>query len=135
MEIATLYHFTIAALAAAGGLQLIQLLIADVAGIKNGHNPGVTIKADHDKFHFRSARTVANMNESVAIFILFALAGILAGADPAWLGRLAWGYTLARVLYAVCYWFNIKKLRSTMFGISLLALAGMGVITLMALPG
>lgn len=135
MEIATLYHLTIAALAAVGGLQLIQLLVADVAGIKNGHNPGGAIEPDHESFHFRSVRTVANMNESIAIFMLLTLAGILSGADPVWLGRLAWGYTLARILYAGCYWFNIKTLRSIMFGISLLALAGMGVTTLIGLLG
>jgi len=40
MESFEQYHSAIAAFAAVGGWQLIQLLVADVAGLKSGHVPG-----------------------------------------------------------------------------------------------
>ena len=135
MELVSLYHTTIAALAAVGGLQFVQLLVADAAGIKSGHKPGSSPEANHQKFHFRSVRTVANTNESLGIFIVFALAGILGAADPKWLGWCAWAYVIARAVYAMCYWFNIKTLRSVVFGVVLLALLGMGITLLKAFLG
>jgi len=128
MENIALYHHTGIAMGIAGGLIFIQLLVADIAGMREPHTPGAPIKADHNSFIFRSHRTLGNMNESIAVFILFTLVGILSGADPQWLGRFALGYTGARTVYMLCYWFNLQMVRSIFFGLSLLALLGLGLI-------
>lgn len=135
MEIFASYHLTGVAMGAAGILLFIQLLVADVAGLKVPHIPGAPIEPDHKSFWFRSTRSLANMNEGVSIFIIFTLVGILSAADPLWLGRLAWVYIIARTAYMLCYWFNIKLMRSVFFGISLLALLGLGGIMVGGLMG
>ncbi len=106
----------------------LQLLVADIAGIKAAHVPGASIEANHKSFLFRSSRALGNMNESIAIFILFTVVGIFSGADPLWLGRFAVFYVAARTAYMLCYWFNIKLARSICFGLSALALLGLGVV-------
>ena len=68
-------------------LMLVQLLVVDVAGIRVGHVPGSAVTGDHGQFFFRAARAHANTNESVAIFILAALFGILLQASPGWIDR------------------------------------------------
>lgn len=135
MESFVLYDLTIKAMTAAGVLQFVQLLVSDGAGLKSGHKPGGNIEANHKSFHFRSVRTVANMNESIAIFILFAVGGILAGANPEHLGLFAVGYVGARAIYVLCYWFNFKLSRSVIFGVSLLMLLGMGITLVRSLLG
>ncbi|MCF6237233.1 MAG: MAPEG family protein, partial [Candidatus Marinimicrobia bacterium] len=89
MEAIQAYHLTGISIGAVGALLLLQLLVADIAGMKNAHIPGAPVPADHKNFWFRATRSLANMNESVAIFIIFAVNGILSGADPTWLGRFA----------------------------------------------
>ena len=133
MESIAAYHLTELAMGAAGGLLFLQLLVADIAGMKVPHIPGAPIEPDHDSFIFRASRALGNMNESASIFIIFTLAGILSAADPVWLGRLAWLYIVARAAYMLCYWFNIKLLRSAFFTLSLLALLGLGVVMTMGL--
>ncbi len=128
MESISAYHLTGIAMAAAGGLLLLQLLVADMAGMRAKQMPGMPIEPNHENFLFRASRSLANMNESIAIFIIFALIGILSGADAKWLGLGAWIYIAARTAYMLCYWFNIKLMRSVFFGISLLALLGLGVV-------
>ncbi|PHR61219.1 MAG: hypothetical protein COA43_04370 [Robiginitomaculum sp.] len=127
------YTLTIKTIAAVGGLLLVQLIIADIAGIKSKHNPGSTVTADHNSFLFRATRVLGNMNESVMIFMAFAIAGILSGADPVLLGRSAMVYALARACFALCYWFNIKTARSIFFGVGAIALFVMGVAVIMSL--
>lgn len=126
MEQIAAYHMTGVAMAAAGILLFVQLLVADIAGMRVPHIPGAPIEPDHSNFIFRAHRALGNMNESVGIFIIFALVGILSAADPLWLGRIALGYIAARTGYMLCYWFNIKLMRSVFFGLSLLALLGLG---------
>lgn len=128
MENISAYHLTGLAMGLTGGLLFLQLLVADIAGMKGSRVPGAPIEPDHNNFLYRASRTMGNMNESVAIFIIFTLVGILSGADPVWLGRFALLYVGARALFTVCYWFNIKLLRSVCFGVSLIALLGLGVI-------
>ncbi len=135
MEIFAAYHLTGVALGTAGALLLLQLLVADIAGMKVPHIPGAPIEPDHNNFLFRAHRSLANMNESVAIFIIFALVGILSAADGLWLGRLSLVYVAARAAYMLCYWFNIKLMRSAFFGISLVALLGMGWVMMRGLMG
>ena len=128
MENIALYHQTGLAMGLAAALLLLQVLVADVAGVLAKHTPGEMPAVDHSKFHFRSTRAFSNMNETIAVFILFALIGILSGANAVWLSRFAWVYLLARSAYAICYWMNWKLARSVMFGFSVLGLIGLGIV-------
>jgi len=119
------YSPTILAMATTGGLLLLQLVVADVAGIRAGHTPGTPIAADHRDFLFRAARAHANTNESVAAFVLLALFGILSAASPAWINALAWTYAGARFSHMICYYAGFQVPRSVSFGIAMTALVGM----------
>ena len=132
MEIASDYALAMGATGAMAILLLIQLIIADVVGIRARHVPGSPVPADHSDALFRVTRTVANANESIAIFILAIVFCVFSGASPLYTGYAAVAFVLARALYAVCYYFNVQLLRSVMFGISLVALAvmiGVGLMT------
>lgn len=121
----TLYLPTLGALGTLGGLLLVQLLIADLAGIRSGHRPGTPVEPDPARFLFRAVRAHANTNESVAIFILLALFGVFSGASPLWLNGLAWTYLVSRVAHMLCYYAGWALARSASFAVSLLALFGM----------
>ena len=122
------YQTTVLACGALASLLLIQLLIADVVGITSKHVPGTLVEASHDNLLFRVSRTVANANESIAVFILIVLFCVFSGADATYTGYLAWAYVISRVAYALCYYFNQQMLRSLCFGISLLLLLVMLIV-------
>ena len=122
------YATTIWAMGIMGGLILVQLLVLDLAGIGSGHVPGAPVSADHGSFFFRATRAHANTNESIAAFVLLALFGILHNAAPGWLNLLAMIYVAARIAHMVCYYLGLGILRSTAFGIALIALVGMLVV-------
>lgn len=122
------YENTILALGAMGVLMLIQLLIADLVGIKSKHLPGSVVSTNHSILLFRVTRTVANTNESIAIFILAVLFGIFSGAQPIYMAYVSWGFVASRIIYAVCYYTNQQILRSITFGVSLLCLLGLFVV-------
>ena len=128
MDLAQTYPMTVAALGALAVLMFCQLLVADVVGLRSKHIPGSPVPADHDNPLFRTSRTVTNTNESIAIFILAILFCMLSGAPAGTTAYAAWAFVIARFLYAVCYYSNLQLLRSTMFGISLIALAALLVI-------
>ncbi len=132
MESISNYSSSVLALGGFGLLYFAQLLILDVAGLRAKHEPGSVIDGGHDDFLFRANRAHANTTESVGILILFALFAILGGADPTWTARALWAYVVARSLHAICYYLNIKALRSVAFALSLAALGslfGIGIIT------
>lgn len=124
--LAGVYALTLSAMVAAGFLFLVQLVIADITAIRAGHKAGFPIPANSDSFLFRAARSHANTGESIPAFALFAVAGVMAAADAAWLGGFAWGWVGCRVLHMAFYYGNQKLLRSTAFGVSLIMLIGMG---------
>ena len=128
MDIAQSYSMTVAALGALAVLMYCQVLIVDVLGLRARHVPGSQVPADHNDPLFRAGRTVANTNESIAVFILGVLFCVLSGASASATGYAAWGFVLARLLYAFCYYLNAQLLRSVMFGLSLLAIAVLLVI-------
>lgn len=125
MNVSTLYHPTIAAMASIGALLLLQLIVADLTGIKAKHKPGHPIPPDSRSFLFRAARAHANTNESIAIFMLFAMTGMLAGANPAWLNNLSWAYVLCRAVHMAVYYLGWFLPRAIVFGLSLFVFAGM----------
>lgn len=119
------YAPTIWAMGALTALLLIQILVVDVASIKGKHPPGMPVAADHKDFLFRAVRAHANTNESIAGFVLLALFGVLSAASPAWLNGLAWVYVIGRLGHMLCYYADLKLLRSTSFSIALAALVAM----------
>ena len=132
MELLQTYSTTIAALGALALLMFFQLLVVDVIGIRSGHSPGSVIPPDHDNLLFRVSRTVANTNESIAIFILAVSFCMLSGAPASTTGYAAWAFVIARLCFAVCYYANLQLLRSTMFGVSLMALAALLAVGFLA---
>lgn len=129
------YSPTIWALFATAVLLLVQIVVVDVAGIRARHAPGTPIVADPGSFLFRAARAHANTNESVAVFILLALFGVLAMVSPTPLNVLSWVYVAARAAHMTFYYAGIAPLRSASFAIGLVALLGMLVLGLTGSPG
>jgi uncharacterized MAPEG superfamily protein len=124
------YTGVIGAFGAAGVLILLQMLVADFAGIRARHVPGTPVPSDHGLFLFRAVRAHANTNESVAAFVLLALFGIFSGANAQWLNGLAWTYVGARVAHMLSYYADQRLLRSIAFAIGLLALLAMTMVAL-----
>ena len=125
------YTYAINALGYVAALMILQLVVADVFGIKRKHVPGTPVDANHKDALFRLTRTVANTNESVAIFIAGLLYCVLTSASPTLTAYAAWTYACSRTVYAICYYANLQLLRSISFGVSLLALAwllGVGLL-------
>jgi len=132
MELIESYHLAVIALGALATLLFVQLLIADVIGILNKHIPGAVIVSDHKSLLFRATRTVANSNESIAIFLLALAFCVFSGASAEHTGYAALAFVASRAAYALCYYFDFRILRSTVFAISLLMLAaliGIGAFT------
>lgn len=127
MSLSDIYYPTVLAMLLAGLLFLVQLLVADVAGIIAKHKPGHPISADSRSFLFRAARAHANTNESIAIFVIFAVVGLLVNANSSWLNALALLYVGGRAGHMATYYAGWSIPRSIMFGVSLLALLGMSV--------
>lgn len=119
------YSLTLICMALAGLLLLAQLIIADIAAIKAKHTAGYPIQADRSKFIFRSARAHANTNESISIFVIFSITGILLQANPQWLGLMSSIYIVGRIVHMTAYYADKKTIRSMAFGISLAALLWM----------
>lgn len=111
-------------------LMFVQLLVADVVGIRAKHMPGSSVPADHDNLLFRATRVVANCNESIVIFALAMAYCLLSRASPDFTSYAAWGYVVSRLGYALCYYFDFRTPRSVVFGISLLMIAALLVIGL-----
>lgn len=122
------YALTLWCVLTTGGLLLVQLLVADVVGLLNGHVPGAALPAAHDNFHFRATRAHANTNESIAAFLLFVVACVALGAAPGWVNNLSLAYCLARVAHMLFYWLGLGPLRSLAFIVSLVALLGLAIV-------
>lgn len=113
-------------------LLFCQLLVADAVGIRSGHTPGATVATDHDNVLFRVTRTVANSNESIAIFILAVVFCMFSKASPQYTAYAAWGFVGSRAAYALCYYFNIKLLRSVIFALALICLLSLIILGFLA---
>ena len=124
------YETTILVIGLIGLMLLVQLLVADVAGIRSGKTPGFSTGPDHGSFLFRAERAFLNTNETVTIFLLFAGFAILSSASPSWLNSLSLTYGVSRLLHMLLYYFDVKLPRSAVFATSLLALAGMFIVGL-----
>ena len=125
MEFIAPYQTTVLVLGLSGFLFWCQLLIADIAGIKAKHTPGFSVEQNHEQFLFRSSRVIANSNESVGVLILVCSFAILSSANPAVLNGFACAYLVGRVGHMLCYYANLKLLRSVIFAVSFVSLLGM----------
>jgi len=125
------FQLVVAALGGMALLMLIQILVVDILGIRNKHVPGTPVDANHNSLFFRAGRTVANTNESIAVFILAVFFCVLAEASSLLTAYAAWGFVVSRIMYAAFYYSNLKLLRSTVFGISLLFIFALLVIGLL----
>ncbi len=128
MEFIEPYKITVLVMGLSGMTFFLQLLIADLVGIKRRHIPGYPIEPSHNDLHFRSTRALSNTNESVAIFILLVCFSILSSANANLLNISATVYLVGRVGHMLCYYSNLKLLRSISFGASLLGLAAIFIV-------
>ncbi len=126
------YELTIYSWGALGLLLLVQLLVADIMGIKSRHVPGTPPEPNHADPLFRASRTLANTNESIAIYIVLILFCIFNDADATYTAYLSWAYVVGRAVYALCYYANQPTMRSISFGITLLVLIGLLVTGVVA---
>ncbi len=131
-EALTPYAFSVYMLGTMGGMLLVQLLVADLAGIKAKHKPGSPLEYQPDSFYFRASRAIGNTNESIAAFVLLMLFGVLLAADPLWLNRMAGLYVAGRLAHMLCYWANWPLARSISFTVALVALLGLAVVGVLA---
>jgi len=69
--------------------------------------------------------------EAFPAFAAAVLVAFLADADPVWSARLAVTFVVARVLYLPLYISNLDLFRSTVWGIGLIATAGLFVLPLL----
>lgn len=118
------YKMTVLILGLTALMLFVQLLVADIVGIKLGHKPGHAVSGGHRDLHFRVVRAISNSNESVAIFILAVIFALASGANPSLLNGSAAVYFGARLGHMMCYYLNLKLLRSIAFVISLIGLLG-----------
>ena len=132
MDILTAYSSVATAMGAMAAIMFVQLIGGDIIGIRAKHTPGSPVEADHSNLHFRASRTVANTNESIAIFILAVIFGVFQGADPKLMGYAAWAYVSARAAYALCYYLDIRALRSIVFALAVLSLLALLILGLRA---
>ena len=126
------YELTVYSWGALSMLLLVQLLVADILGIRARQVPGAPPELDHANPLFRASRTVANTNESIAAYIVLVLFCIFNGADAPYTAYLSWAFVVGRIAYALCYYSNQSTMRSVSFGLSLLVLLGLLVVGLMA---
>lgn len=132
MEFLLPYKMTIWILGSLGSLLLLQLVVLDIAILSQKHIPGFTIEANHEHFLFRANRALANSNESLGIFIVFVLFALFSQPIAHWINGFAVVYLFGRIGHMLCYYFNMKILRSIFFVVSLFGLIGLFVTAVVA---
>lgn len=132
MEFLLPYKMTIWVLGSLGALLLLQLVVLDIAIRSQKHIPGFTIEANHEHFLFRANRALANSNESLGIFIVFVLFALFSQPIAHWINGFSVVYLFGRIGHMLCYYFNMKILRSIFFVVSLFGLIGLFVTAVVA---
>ena len=116
------YHTAVVALGMLGFLYLVQLLVADVAGITRRHTPGMPVDAGHDDFLFRAVRAHANTSESIGAVILIAGFAIACAATPSAVNLGLSAFVVFRLIHMLAYYLDVRILRSVAFGLGVLSL-------------
>lgn len=127
MDVLSQYSASVLVLGLTGLLLFVQLIVADVTGIKQGHTPGTAVADDPNTFIFRANRAFANTNETLGILLLFIAFAVLSAGDPQLVNGFAMLYLAGRVGHMLFYYANIKLLRSIAFAVSTAALLGIFV--------
>lgn len=127
MDVLSQYGSSVLVLGLTGLLLFVQLIVADVIGIKQGHIPGTAVIVGHDKFIFRANRAFANTNETLGILLLFISFAVLSEGDPQLVNGFAMLYLGGRIGHMLFYYANLKLLRSIAFAVSTAALLGIFV--------
>lgn len=131
-ELAATYSCALSALLLFAVLMVIQFAVADVAGIRAKHVPGMPVAGGHDSFLFRATRAHANSNEQLPLLVLMVLLCLGLGASPEWTGRLLWAFVAARVGHMLFYYADQRLARSGAFVIGSIAQLGLLVLAVMA---
>jgi uncharacterized MAPEG superfamily protein len=132
-NIVPMYLSTLTASVVLACLLLLQFLVVDVSQIRAKQVPGMPVSGGHDNFLFRATRAHANTNESLGLYLLLIFCAVLLSADAHWTATAAWTFTAARGAHMVCYYFDWRNARSLAFGVGLLALIGLLVVSAMTL--
>ena len=127
------YAPSVLALGLFGLLYLVQLVVADVTGVRRRHVPGTPVSGAHDDFLFRATRAHANTTESVGAVILIAGFAILSGGAPAWVNGSLWTFLGCRVVHTLAYYLDLRAVRSIAFVLALFALGFLFVAGVRAL--
>ena len=133
LELMAPYHGLLTASAVLAALMMVQLLVADVAGMRARHVPGMPVTGGHQDFHFRATRAHANTNENLPVQVLLILVAVLLAADPRWSAGTAWAFTAARAGHMTFYYLDLRLARSISFGVGMVAQFALLVVCLMAL--
>lgn len=120
---------------AIGVLVLVQLLVADIVGLRSGHVPGTRVEEDHTLFLFRAIRTHANTNENLPAFVLLSLFGILSGGSAIAVNGLCWAYVVCRLAHMSFYYADLRVARSIAFGVSVVVLFALFLVGATAVVG
>jgi microsomal prostaglandin-E synthase 1 len=83
----------------------------------------------------RIMRAHRNLLESVPLFFALGLIAVLAGAHPMGVKIALITFTVARVLHAIVYLNGVQPWRTAFFGIGLLSLVALMILSVMAVLG
>ena len=133
LELMLPYQGLLSASAVLAALMLAQLLIADVAGMRAKHVPGMPVTGGHGDFHFRATRAHANTNENLPVQVLLIVVAVLLAANPRWAAAAAWAFTAARAGHMAFYYFDLRLARSIAFGVGVAAQLALLVVCLTVL--
>jgi len=132
IDIASSDGSILAAWVVLGGLVLVQAVVADVAGIRSKHTPGMPVTTGHDDFFFRAVRAQANTLENLATFILLSFVAMVLDARPGATLVFVWLFVAARMAHMLAYYADLRLPRSAAFSVGFLALIGLFVLDCVA---
>ncbi|MEK6805021.1 MAG: MAPEG family protein [Pseudomonadota bacterium] len=127
------YHSSLVALFVLAALVILQSLIADVAGIRAKHVPGMPVTDGHKSFFFRAVRAHGNSYENLGLFLLLVLVCLFAGASVTWVRNWIWVFVAARAAHMACYYADLRTARSAAFTAGVVAELGLLGCAYMAL--
>lgn len=119
------YTSSLSGLVSLAVLTVIQFAVADVAGIRAKHVPGMPIADGHQSFLFRATRAHANTNENLPLFLLLVTCCLLLAAGPQWTANWIWVFVAARAAHMACYYADWRTLRSVAFVVGSVAQLGL----------
>lgn len=125
IEIVNVYSVTLGVLTALALLMFVQVVVADVAAIKTRHTPGYPVEADHNSFLFRAVRAQGNTTETALIYVICACLCAVLSVNPTVANGFSVVYIAGRLGHMLCYYFNIRVMRSVSFAVSMLGIAGL----------